>query len=94
MEKASIFINFDGITPPKTNMDLQNDGLEKVTPRINMAIFGISWYITMLDFWGKCNNDICQVHSPTKIQQPKPLKKSCDPFYLLPADLQGWRLIA
>ena len=45
MEKPSIFINFDGITPPKTNMDLQNDGLEKVTPNCSMAIFGISWYI-------------------------------------------------
>ena len=28
-------------TPPKTNMDTQNDGLEKVTPTLNMAIF---WY--------------------------------------------------
>ena len=30
---------------PKTNMDTQNDGLEKVTPLLIMAIFG------MLDFW-------------------------------------------
>ena len=27
-------------TPPKTNMDTQNDGLEMVTPASNMAIFG------------------------------------------------------
>ncbi len=34
-------------TPPKTNMDTQNDGLEKVTPASNMAMFGIN----SLNFW-------------------------------------------
>ena len=29
------------LTPQKTNMDTQNDGLEKVAPALNMAIFGI-----------------------------------------------------
>ena len=28
-------------TPPKTNMDTQNDGLEKVTPFKHGVIFGI-----------------------------------------------------
>ena len=29
------------LAPQKTNMDTQNDGLEKVTPWKNMAIVGI-----------------------------------------------------
>ena len=32
---------FDEITPPKTNMDTQNDGLEEVTPFKH----GNSWYL-------------------------------------------------
>ena len=35
-------------TPLKTNMDTQNDGVEKVAPALNMAIFGI--YVKFL--WG------------------------------------------
>ena len=37
-------------TSPKTNMDTQNDGLEKVA-LLNMAIFGI-YNVSMLNFWG------------------------------------------
>ena len=40
------------ITPWKTNMDTQNDGLEKVTPFLNIAIFGI--YVRFLG----CNIDL------------------------------------
>ena len=32
-------------TSPKTNMDTQNDGLEKVTPLKTMAIFYPFWYL-------------------------------------------------
>ena len=32
-----LFVNH---TSPKTNMATQNDGLEKATPVLNMAIFG------------------------------------------------------
>ena len=35
------------LTPPKTNMDTQNDGLEKLTP-FKIVIF---WGISSLDFW-------------------------------------------
>ena len=41
-----LFIQF--ITSPKTNMDTQNDGLEKVTP----LLYGHFWYLTLLNFWG------------------------------------------
>ena len=39
-EKKSEVIIFIPDTPPNTNMDTQDDGLEKVAP-LNMAIFGI-----------------------------------------------------
>ena len=29
------------VHPPKSNIDTKNDGLEKVVPALNMAIFGI-----------------------------------------------------
>ena len=45
-----------GYTPPKTNMDTQNDGLEKVTTLKNCNF----WYLyNMLDFWS--------VYLPTNI---------------------------
>ncbi len=34
-------------TLPKTNMDTQNDGLEKVTP-----LKYLQFLVSMLDFWG------------------------------------------
>ena len=40
--------------PPKTNMATQNDGLEKVTPALNMAILGI--YVLFLGCITRDNN--------------------------------------
>ena len=39
---AGVAARQDGTsTSPKSNIDTQNDGLEKVTPASNMTIFGI-----------------------------------------------------
>ena len=45
-------------TPPKTNMDTQNNGLEKVTPFKTLQVF-----VSMLDFWGvvACQKYIAQI---------------------------------
>ena len=40
-------LGFRRVTPPETNMDTQNYGLEKVAPALNMATFGIN----SLNFW-------------------------------------------
>ena len=42
------FCPFPPVTPLKTNMDTQNDGLEKVTPIKHCNL----WY-RLLDFWGE-----------------------------------------
>ena len=41
-----------GYTPPKSNIDTKNDGLENVCP-FKRGDFGIFW-VSMLDFRGVC----------------------------------------
>ena len=45
--KTNTHLKQTPVTPPKTNMDTQNDGLEKVVP-FNFGHFLVS----MLNFWG------------------------------------------
>ena len=80
MVKLSVLL---GLAPQKTNMDTQNDGLEKVTPFKH----GNCWYHPMFGL----NQQIVQL--PLKMAEPKPMLDFLVLFGLVPflgAPASGW----